>query len=58
MKLQEEVINQKKIYEDKISQIESRHSIEIKGFSEKFIGVTAVNEKLMAQVSQMGRLES
>jgi hypothetical protein len=58
MKLQEEIMSQKKIYEDRISQIESRHSIEIKGFSEKFIGVTSVNEKLMGQLAQMGRLES
>jgi hypothetical protein len=58
VKMQEDLINQKKVYEEKITIIETRHTNEMKLFSEKFLSVSAANEKLIMQLTQMGGLES
>ena len=58
VKLQDDSMNQKKMYEEKIMGIETRYSNEMKQFSEKFLSVSTANEKLILQLSQMGGLES
>ena len=46
------------MYEEKIGQLELRHTSELKAFNEKFIAISSANEKLINQLSHMGMLES
>ena len=57
-KAQEDLIIQKKQYEEKIGFVESRHTQELKVLNEKFMSLTSANEKLLGQLNHVGVLES
>lgn len=57
-KSQDDLMTQKKQYEERITRIESRHTQELKIINEKFLSLTSANEKMIAQMSHYGMMES
>ena len=58
IKSQDDMITQKRHYEERITQVESRHSQELKIINEKFLSSTVANEKMINQMGHFGMMES
>ena len=57
-KAQDDLITQKKHYEERITTIESRHTQELKIINEKFLSLTVANEKMINQMGHFGMMEA